>query len=256
MAKMSGVIQNNQSTTKLINELKSSSTQYPPLNKQQERDLIEQYRNDRDKLNELLYMHNIRLAFNMAKKYATKTNDFDSLVSDCLYGLSIACQRFDIDKGIKFSTYATTWIFKYCLSSFYDKQNEIDRVSVSINEPHLCSKMKSNNGNEVTFENYVNEYIDLSVSHDKPIEQSLSSFEMTDICKNLMQKFNEDKSLSAIDKHVFIDGVFNKEKTKDIAEKYNIAAQDVTKIKNKVLSKFKDILLTEYNISEYNQISC
>jgi hypothetical protein len=30
--------------------------------------------------------------------------------------------------------------------------------------------------------------------------------------------------LSAIDKHVFIDGVFNKEKTKDIAEKYNIAA--------------------------------
>jgi len=97
-------------------------------------------------------------------------------------------------------------------------------VSVSINEPHLCSKMKSNNGNEVTFENYVNEYIDLSVSHDKPIEQSLSSFEMTDICKNLMQKFNEDKSLSAIDKHVFIDGVFNKEKTKDIAEKYNIAA--------------------------------
>ena len=75
----------------MINELKRSSTQYPPLNKQQERALIEQYRNDRDKLNELLYMHNIRLAFNMAKKYATKTNDFDALVSDCLYGLSIAC---------------------------------------------------------------------------------------------------------------------------------------------------------------------
>ena len=256
MVKTTGVIQHNQSTTKLINELKQSSTQYPPLNKQQERNLIEQYRDDRDKLNELLYMHNIRLAFNMAKKYATKTNDFDSLVSDCLYGLSIACQRFDIDKGIKFSTYATSWIFKYCLSSFYDKQNEIDRVSISINEPHLCSKMKSNNGNEVTFENYVNEYVDLSVSHSKSIDAELNEFEMSDICKNLMKKFNTDKSLSAIDKHVFIDGVFNREKTKDIAEKYNIAASDVMKIKSKVLSKFKNILLNEYNISEFNQISC
>lgn len=255
MVNKSGVIQNNQSTTKLINELKNSLTQYPPLNKKQEQALIDQYRDDRDKLNELLYMHNIRLAFNMAKKYATKTNDFDALVSDCLYGLSIACQRFDIDKGIKFSTYATNWIFKYCLSSFYDKQNEIDRVSVSINEPNLCSKMKSNNGNEVTFENYVNEYIDPSISHYKTADQELSSMEMTSICKELMKKFAEDKSLSATDKNVFIDGVFNKEKTKDIAAKYCISTTDVHQIKSKILTKFKDILLNDYSISKFNQIS-
>lgn len=87
--------------------------------------------------------------------------------------------------------------------------------------------MKSNNGNEVTFENYVNEYIDPSISHYKTVDQELSSMEMTSICKELMKKFAEDKSLSATDKNVFIDGVFNKEKTKDIAAKYCISTTDV-----------------------------
>lgn len=256
MPKLTGMIQNNQSTTKLINQLKNSNVQYPPLNKEQEQALINQYRDDRDKLNELLYMHNIRLAFNMAKKYATKTRDFDALVSNCLFGLSVACQRFDIDKGIKFSTYATNWIFKYCLSGFYDKQNEIDNVSVSLNEPQLCSKTKSNNGNEVTLENYVNEYIDLSVTQNKTIEQEINQSEMSDICKDLFSRLDADDSLSAIDKNVFIDNVCYKEKAKDIAEKYNITAQSVNQIKYKVLSKFKDILNNEYNISTFDQISC
>ena len=252
MAKISGVIQNNQSTTKLINELKSSSTQYPPLNKQQERDLIEQYRDDRDKLNELLYKHNIRLAFNMAKKYATKTNDFDSLVSDCLYGLSIACQRFDIDKGIKFSTYATSWIFKYCLSSFYDKQNEIDKVSTSLNEPKLF--IKSNNGNQTTFENYVNEYIEPTIYIGKTIQQQLSAIDTTSIYADLISRLNIDNSLSSTDKKVFIECVCYKQKAKELSEKYNISIHDIQKIKGKVLSKFKDILKNEYSINSFNEI--
>lgn len=247
-------IQNNQSTTKLINELKNSQKQYPPLNKQQEKELIEKYRNDRDTLNKLLYMHNIRLAFNMAKKYAFKTRDFDSLVSDCLYGLSIACQRFDIDKGIKFSTYATSWIFKYCLSSFYDKQNEIDKVSTSLNEPKTF--IKSNNGNQTTFENYVNEYIEPSIYTGKNIQQQLSSIDTADIYTDLISRLDNDTSLSATDKKVFIECVCYKQKAKELSEKYNISVQDIQKIKGKVLSKFKDILKNEYAIKTFDEISC
>ena len=130
------------------------------MTKKQERALIKKYKNDRDALNELLYMHNIRLAFNMAKRYATKTPDFDALVSDCLFGLAVACQRFDVSKNIKFSTYATNWIFKYCLSSFYAKQNEIDKVSISLSSAMSHSRSKAGGGNDVSFESYVNEYLD------------------------------------------------------------------------------------------------
>lgn len=249
-----GIIQNNQSTTQLLNELKSNPKQYPPLNKAQERELIQKYRHDRDKLNELLYMHNIRLVFNMAKKYAMKTPDFDSMVSDCLYGLAEACQRFDIDKGIKFSTYATTWIFKYCLSSYYSKSNEIDKASISLNAATTYSNIKSNNGNEVTFENYVNEYVDPSYNVCKSIEAEISANEEIEICKNLISKMNEDASLSATDKAVFIESFYNKEKTKDIAKKFDITTQNVAQIKNKILSKFKDILVTEYDIKSMSDI--
>lgn len=252
MRRVTGTIQNNQSTTWLIEQLKKNPKQYPPLDKAQEQELIFQYKNDRDKLNELLYMHNVRLAFNMAKRYATKTNDFDSLVSNCLYGLAVACQRFDITKGIKFSTYATSWIFKYCLSGFYDKQNEIDKVSMSIHEPRMSCK---NDGNESTFENYLNDSIDTSCTNYKTIDQELSAMEMSSICRDLMAQLDNDSTLSAEDKSIFIDNVIYKERAKDIAEKHGISQHEVNGIKTRVLSKFKDILSSQYSITEFCQLA-
>ena len=79
---MTDVIQGNQNTTKLINQFKSSLKQYPVLSKKQEREMIEMYRNDRDKLNYLLFMHNVRRVFNQAKAYKNKTNDYDNLVQN------------------------------------------------------------------------------------------------------------------------------------------------------------------------------
>ena len=106
------IICGNQNTTKLINQLKASSTQYPVLNKKQEREMIEQNRNNRDRLNFLLFMHNIRTVFNQAKAYVSKTNDFDALVQNGMMGLGEAARRFDIDRDIKFCTYATIWVKK------------------------------------------------------------------------------------------------------------------------------------------------
>lgn len=253
MTRSTGTIQNNESTTWLINQLKNNPKQYPTLNKVQEQELIQKHKNNREKLNQLLYMHNIRLAFNMAKKYATKTNDFDSLVSNCLYGLSIACHRFDVDRGIKFSTFATNWIFKYCLSGFYDKQNDIDKLSTSINEPTLCSKSKPD-GNDTTYENFLNDNIDQSCTNYKTIEQELSANEMAELCKDLMDRLDNDTTLSAQDKSIFIENVYYKEKTKDLAEKYSVDVKDINDIKSKVLSKFRDILSNEYNINSYSEL--
>ena len=42
--------------------------------------MIDMYKNDRDRLNYLLFMHNIRTVFNQAKFYMSRTDDYDSLV--------------------------------------------------------------------------------------------------------------------------------------------------------------------------------
>ena len=66
-------IQNNENTTKLLNLLKRSERQYPCLSKDEEQALIEKYKDDRETLNKLLFMHNIKAVFNQAKAFVMKT---------------------------------------------------------------------------------------------------------------------------------------------------------------------------------------
>ena len=63
--------------------------------------------------------NNMGLVFTMAKrmKHLTKraTTDFEDLISDGVLGLIHALDRFDPDKGHKFSTYACRCIYGYML---------------------------------------------------------------------------------------------------------------------------------------------
>ena len=249
------VIAGNQNTTLLLNQLKTAKDQYPSLSKDEEQSLIKKYRKNRNELNRLLFMHNIKLVFNMAKKYMSKTNDFDGLVQDGMIGLGEAVNRFDIKKNIKFCTYAYIWIKKYMTRNFYGKQVEIDKRSMSLDMPNICASQKSNNGNDVTLENYVNEYIEPTCKCVKTISEELSSNEQREICKNLIDELEHDNSLSATDKAMFIDMFYNKEKTRDIAEKYGVTPADVNNVKGIVLSKFRNILIHDMNITSYSELS-
>lgn len=251
---MESIIHGNKNTTDLCNKLKAAEKQYPTLSKADEKALIKKYKNDRDKLNTLLFMHNIRIVFNIAKKYVSKTNDFDGLVQDGMLGLSEAVKRFDIKKDIKFITYATIWVRKYILMNFYGKQVEVDKRSSSLNAA-IDNSMKSNNGNEVTFENFVNEFIDPSCYQPKNIREELLSVEQSDICNKLIEHMNNDVNLSATDKSVFIDLFYNREKPREVAEKYNISVIEITDIKKKILSKFKTILHNEFDVNSYADIA-
>ena len=248
------VIAGNQNTTLLLNQLKAAKDQYPNLSKDEERAMIKKYKKNRKELNKLLFMHNIKLVFNMAKKYMSKTNDFDSLVQDGMIGLGEAVNRFDIKKNIKFCTYAYIWIKKYMTMNFYGKQVEIDKRSMSLDMPSLCTS-RSSGGNDVTLENYVNEYIEPTCNSVKTISEELSANEQKEICKSLMDELEQDNSLSSTDKAMFIDMFYNREKTRDIADKYGVTPADVNNVKGLVLSKFRDILNHTMNITSYSQLS-
>lgn len=248
------VITGNQNTTLLLNQLKAAKDQYPNLSKDEEQAIIKKYKKNRKELNRLLFMHNIKLVFNMAKKYMSKTNDFDGLVQDGMIGLGEAVNRFDIKKNIKFCTYAYIWIKKYMTMNFYGKQVEIDKRSMSLDMPSLCTS-RSSGGNDVTLENYVNEYIEPTCNSVKTISEELSANEQKEICKSLMDELEQDNSLSSTDKAMFIDMFYNREKTRDIADKYGVTPADVNNVKGLVLSKFRDILNHTMNITSYSQLS-
>ena len=182
---INAVIRGNQNTTKLINELKKAARQYPTLSKDEEEELIKTYAGNRDKLNNLLFMHNIRLVFNVAKKYMSKTDDFDSMIQDGMVGLAIAAHNFDISRGVKFITYATPWVRKKVLERFYCKANEVLKRSVSLNAPASQSSSKINDNVDGDLEGYVNEYLDPSSTEMTSLQHQLSANEQTTLCADL-----------------------------------------------------------------------
>jgi RNA polymerase primary sigma factor len=50
---------------------------------------------------------NLRLVFSIVKKFVNPNNRFDDLLSDGVVGLIRAVEKFDFDRGFRFSTYAT-----------------------------------------------------------------------------------------------------------------------------------------------------
>ena len=122
MINAKGIVQNNTSTDELLKYLKSSSKQYKSLSYKKERELIEKYMKivvdsdgkpvidhideeghvfykydvigDIGELKQLLIMHHIKRVFNLSKKYAQYTRDFDDLIAKGMYGLVYATDRF------------------------------------------------------------------------------------------------------------------------------------------------------------------
>ena len=248
------IIRGNQNTTKLINELKKATKQYPTLSKKQEEELIAKNKHDRKKLNNLLFMHNIRLVFNIAKKYMSKTDDFDSMVQNGMLGLAIAASNFDISRGVKFITYATPWVRKKVLEQFYCRANEVIKRTVSLNAPSLASGSKSHDNDNPDLESYVNDYIDPSAMSIKSFHEQLSASEQSKLCADLYSSLDEDNELTDVQKKMFIDMMYNKDRAKDIQRKYKVTTKEMSELRDKVLAKMKACLESKHGIHSFSDI--
>lgn len=251
---VNSIIKGNQNTTKLISELKKAAKQYPTLSKKQEEDLINKYSNDREKLNNFLFMHNIRLVFNIAKKYMSKTDDFDSMVQDGMLGLAIAAKNFDVSRGVKFITYATPWVRKKVLERFYSRTNEITKRSISLNAPTIQMNSKLNDGNDVDLEGYVNEYLDPTTTTIKSLHQQLSSNEQNRLCADLYSELKNDANITDKEKKIFTELFYNRERAKDIQRMYGVTSKDISQIKDKILKNMRQRLESQYGIHSFSDI--
>lgn len=249
---ISSIIKGNQNTTKLIAELKKAAKQYPTLSKEEEDSLIEKHKHDRQKLNDLLFMHNVRIVFNIAKKYMSKTDDFDSMVQDGMLGLAIAASNFDITRGVKFITYATPWIKKKVLERFYSKEHEVIKRSTSLNAP--SSGSKTNDNDDPDLENYVNEYLDPTACSIKSLRNQISSNEQVQLCADLYDELDNRKDVTDVEKNIFVDLFYNREKARDLVLKYNVTVKDIANAKDKILKIMKSQLAMKYDIHSYSDI--
>lgn len=71
---------------------------------------------------------NLRLVFSIVKKFVNPNNNFDDLLSDGIVALIRAVEKFDFDRGFRFSTYATQVVRRNSYRIVVLKQQERQKV--------------------------------------------------------------------------------------------------------------------------------
>lgn len=80
------------------------------LNAEEEKNLARRIQEGDDSARSKMVRANLRLVVNEAKKYRDHGLPFEDLIEEGNMGLLKAVDRFDPEKGTRFSTYATWWI--------------------------------------------------------------------------------------------------------------------------------------------------
>jgi RNA polymerase primary sigma factor len=124
---------NNQETPNPLGRYFGQIARGELLTHEEEMDLGRKAREGDELARSKLIERNLRLVIPIAKKYRGKGLPFGDLIQEGNIGLMKAVEKFDPDRGFRFSTYATWWIRQAVQRAVADKGRTI-RVPVHMGE--------------------------------------------------------------------------------------------------------------------------
>lgn len=108
-------------------------TQAPLLTSEEERLLTRAVQEGDKRARQRLIESNMRLVINIAKTYRNRTIPLEDLIQEGAIGLIQAAERFDPDKGFRFSTYATHWI-RQAIGRAIDNKSKAIRLPAHVSQ--------------------------------------------------------------------------------------------------------------------------
>ncbi|WP_432662111.1 SigB/SigF/SigG family RNA polymerase sigma factor [Wukongibacter baidiensis] len=217
-------------------------------------------------INRYLYIPEI-----LSKKYINKGIDYEDIFQVASLGLIYAIERFDIDRGFEFSSFATPTIIGEIKKYFRDKgwairvPRRIQELSKKVNDVKVklqqnlqrVPKVKDIAEYLAVTEEAVLEAMEasqvytpksLDVSYDnngddkevqlKDIigedDKSFDKFENMDFIQKCMEKFNEAEV------KIVEDRFFNNMTQVDVAARLGVSQMTVSRMEKKIISKFRN----------------
>ncbi|MBQ1495762.1 MAG: RNA polymerase sigma factor RpoD/SigA [Bacilli bacterium] len=187
----------------------------PILSPEKERELLEKYKNGDMQAREILIESNLRLVASIAKNFVGRGIDYKDLIQEGTIGLIEALDRFELDKNLKLSTYATWWIKCTIRKAIYNT-NEIIRIpanlNVKINKIRIATSMylKNNNGKSPSVEDLIKitelEELDVinalkyNYSYNSLNKQLKADDDKSDELLNFIPDTNYEKAIDNVEK--------------------------------------------------------
>tara|TARA_B110000438_G_C15811564_1_gene649882 strand:- start:1438 stop:2304 length:867 start_codon:yes stop_codon:yes gene_type:complete len=131
-----------EKTYKLSNNLIEYSRRAKVLEKQEEYDLIEKWRSNKDQkaLQKILDAY-LRLAVSIARKYKNYGIAMDDLIHEGVLGIMHALEKFDVSKEFRLSTYSSWWI-RASIQDYILKNWSVVRTGSTASQKQLFFNLK------------------------------------------------------------------------------------------------------------------
>ncbi len=195
-----------------------------PLTRAQEAEAVEKARNGDINARNLLIEHNLRLVVHIIKKYDSKYNEQEDLISIGTIGLIKGINSYNPDKGVRLATYAARCIENEIL--MYFRGTKKSSQEVSMNDPIDSDT----DGNPLT-------YSDVICTDDTIVDDLNDKFNKIKL-RQFIEKMNSERDKTIIILRYGLNGS-EAMTQQEVANILGISRSYVSRIEKRVLTKMK-----------------